>query len=213
MAHDINHIRKAVKHVKTVAYGIAAVGAVTSFGTQVDLLKHWGMPTQFAWGVAATVDMLAVCAVIALSITGLPRADRKVIGFILFVALSASLGANVTAGLMESVGAAIGHAWPVIAYMGAELIASRIRNYLATVEHAHKEANTPAAPAPVVAPIAASVATVVPTVAAVAPRVAKVAVAKAYNAGVRVGSHASCSHPSTASDRAKCRKAAAIVTP
>lgn len=197
---NVKAIRSAAKTVKRLAYVIAAVGATTSFGTQVALLESWHMPFIFAVGVAATVDLLAICAAIALAIPGFPVRDRKIVGFILFVGLSASIGANITAGLAESVGAAVGHSWPVLAYMGAELIAQRIRNYLAVVEANETATTTPA----IVNAIVPTIAATIPT-----PRAARASVAKAYNAGRAAGSHAQCAHPSTSSDRAACRKARA----
>jgi hypothetical protein len=195
---NVKAIRKAAVTVKRLAYVIAAIGATTSFGTQVNLLESWHMSRVFAVGVAATVDLLAICAAIALAIPGFPVRDRKIVGTILVIALGASIGANVTAGLAESVGAAIGHSWPVLAYMGAELIAQRIRNYLDAVEAADAKAN---APAPVVTlPVAEAAVKVA--------RATRPVIARAHAAGVAKGTHAGHDHPATPAARAACRKAA-----
>jgi len=199
---NVTATRKAAGTVKKVALVIATIGAVTSFGTQVGLLVSWHMAQVFAIGVAATVDLLAVCAMIALTIPGFPARDRKIVGTVLFFALTASIGANITAGLRESVGAAIGHSWPVVAYMGAELIAGRIRNFLAKIE-ATENANVPTTSTPI---LPATVEAIVPTVAAVAPRVAAT-VSHATSAAVKMGSHAGHDHPATPAGRAACRKA------
>lgn len=127
----VEYILKAAKAVKRIAYLIAVIGAVTSFGTQVELLESWSITSAFAWGIASTVDLLAICAAIALQVPGFP--DRGLVGSILVFALSASITANMIAGLKESVGSGVGHAWPVVAYMFAELIASRMRRYAAIV--------------------------------------------------------------------------------
>jgi hypothetical protein len=125
---------------------------VTSFGTQVELLQSWHITTAFAAGIASTVDLLAICAAIALQVPGFP--DRGIVGTILVFALCASITANMIAGLRVSLGSGVGHAWPVVAYMCAELIASRMRRYAATVQEA-KAAQTPK-PVEVQAPVHAT---------------------------------------------------------
>ena len=129
----VEYVVKAAKAVKRLAYLIAVIGAVTSFWTQVGLLVSWHIPQMFAIGVASTVDLLVICAAIALQVPGLPGRWRKEIGSIMVFGLVASIGANITAGLQESVGGAIGHSWPVLAYMLAEFIANRLRTYVALV--------------------------------------------------------------------------------
>jgi hypothetical protein len=137
----LEYILKAAKSVKRLAYLIAVIGAVTSFGTQVELLESWSLTPAFAWGIAATVDILAICAAIALQVPGFP--DRTLVGWILVIALSASITANIIAGLKVGGGAAAAHAWPVLAYMLAELIASRLRNYVARVQAAKNREDAP----------------------------------------------------------------------
>src|SRR5262245_9783430 len=138
----VEYILKAAKAVKRIAYLIAVIGAVTSFGTQVELLQSWHIQTTFAWGIASTVDLLAICAAIALQVPGFP--DRGLVGSILVFALAASITANMIAGLKVSVGSGVGHAWPVVAYMGAELIAARMRRYAASLVSRHEVTPTPA---------------------------------------------------------------------
>lgn len=130
----VDFILKAAKSVKKLAYLIAVIGAVTSFGTQVELLQSWSLSPAFSWGIAATIDILAICAAIALQVPGFP--DRVLVGTILVVALGVSITANIIAGLKVSGGAAAAHAWPVLAYMFAELIANRLRRYVARVQAA-----------------------------------------------------------------------------
>lgn len=129
----VEYILKSAKIVKRFAYLIAAIGAVVSFGTQVELITSWGIEKPFAVGIALTIDILAVCAAIALQIPGLPATDRKIVGTILVVAVGVSISANIIAGLPHGAGAATAHAWPVVAYLLAELIASRLRNFVARV--------------------------------------------------------------------------------
>lgn len=146
----LEYILKAANAVKKIAYLIAVIGAITSFGTQVGLLESWKISTAFAWGIAGTVDLLAVCAMIALQVPGFPWKGR--VGVIFVFTLSVSIAANVIAGSKESTGAAIAHAWPVLAYMFAELIANLLRKYVAMVEAAKAKADAAAIPPPAQAP-------------------------------------------------------------
>ena len=142
----LEYILKAANAVKKIAYLIAVIGAVTSFGTQVGLLEDWKISFAFSVGIAGTVDLLAVCAAIALQVPGFPWRGR--VGAILVFTLGVSIAANVIAGSKESIGAAIAHAWPVLAYMFAELIANLLRKYVAIVEAAHAAKTLPPVEAP-----------------------------------------------------------------
>lgn len=147
MTIPLEYVLKAANSVKKIAYTIAVIGAITSFGTQVGLLESWKISFAFAWGIAGTVDLLAVCAAIALQVPGFPWKGR--VGLIFVFTLSVSIAANVIAGSRESIGAAIAHAWPVLAYMFAELIANLLRKYVAIVEAAKAQAEAAAIPPPV----------------------------------------------------------------
>jgi hypothetical protein len=151
----VKYVLKAAGSVKKLAYLIAVIGAVTSFGTQVELLRSWGMEQIFAIGTASTVDVLVICAAIALQVPALPARWRKEIGFIMSVGLITSITANVIAGLAVGVGAAAGHAWPVIAYMGAEFIANRLRTFVAMVLAAQDAKDNPPVE-PILAPVHAT---------------------------------------------------------
>lgn len=143
----VEYILKTAKVVKKLAYLIAVIGAAASYGTQVELVQSWGIDGVFAYAIPATIDILAICAAIALQIPAFP--DRGLVGTILFVALTVSIAANITAG--ANAGQKITHAWPVVAYMLAELIANRVRRYAAIVEAAHAVKTVPPVepPAPV----------------------------------------------------------------
>jgi hypothetical protein len=182
MKIPVEYILKAAKFVKRLAYLIAAIGAVTSFGTQVDLLKSWGMNGATPYGIASTVDILAVCAAIALQIPGLPPRYRKEIGTILFVTLTVSIAANVSAG--ANLGLKLGHAWPVFAYMLAEFIANRARTYAASVQAA--ESARAAKAATVVAPQVEAVSTPVHVTATVGQKQPAAVDAKPGSAKARI---------------------------
>jgi|SRR4051794_9144831 hypothetical protein len=170
---NITYITRSATIVKRLAYLIAAVGTIASYGTQVELLKGWDVGA-FSYVIPATIDLLAICAAIALQIPGFPTKDRKVAAYILITAVVVSIAANVTAG--HNLGARLAHAWPVIAYLLAELIANRIRQYVAVLKETEKASQIVAEPLNVAA-------------TAVATR-----------------GHANCSHEATRTARALCRR-------
>lgn len=152
----VEYILKAAKWVKKLAYLIAVIGATASYGTQVELVKSYGIDGMFAYLIPATIDLLAICAAIALQVPGLPARFRKEVGTIMVVGLAVSIYANVTAG--ENLGSKIWHAWPVVAYMLAEYIANRLRTYVAIVQaaKASQDAAAPQVEAPVENPVHAT---------------------------------------------------------
>lgn len=127
----LTYILKSAKHVKRIAYLIAAVGAAASYMTQVELLKVWEMG-NFSYVVPATIDLLAICAAIGLNIPQLPEKDQKFIKRVLTIAVFVSVVANMAGG--HNWVSRVGHAWPVVAYLLAEGIANRIRNFAARLE-------------------------------------------------------------------------------
>jgi hypothetical protein len=191
-------ILKTAKTIKKIAYGIAAVGTLASYGTQVTLLlnNEFGM---FSYAIPATIDALALGAAMALQIPRLDAVSRRIAGAILSVAVVVSVIANVWdahTGIQ-----AAGHAWPVIAYLLGELLANRVRAFAERL----MATQTTAAAAPVVTPIPVTpvvqVATPLPT--------ATVTTRKAPTQHTaRRTSHASCTHASTPRDRAVCRASA-----
>jgi len=195
-------ITKAAATIKKIAYGIAAIGTVASYGTQATLLSNNGLGI-FSFVIPATIDMLAIGAAMALQLPKLDSVTRKIAGAILMVAVAVSICANVWDA--HSGIAAAAHAWPVVAYLLGELLANRVRAYADRLEaaqaaHAAATAAPVITPAPVVAPVvtaAPQVATPLPT-ATVNTRTHKAPTA-------RRTSHAACTHASTPRDRAVCR--------
>lgn len=158
----VEYILKAAKVVKRLAYLIAVIGATASYGTQVELLKSWHIEGAFAYLIPATVDLLAICAAVALQIPGFPEKDRRAVYKILIIAVLVSVTANMLAG--HGWGAKVAHAWPVVAYLLAEWIANKCRTFAATVQgiQAAKAAAEAAlnVPQPEPAPAAPIIATV-----------------------------------------------------
>lgn len=126
----MSHVIRSANVIGLLAYAIALAGVAGSYGTQVGLLLAHGLG-WFAWVVPVTVDLLAVCAAMALQLPGLDRGSRKIAGWTLSISVVASVAANVTGA--HDVIAAIAHAWPVLAYLLGELLANRVRAYAARV--------------------------------------------------------------------------------
>jgi hypothetical protein len=193
-AIPVQYITKAATVVKRLAYLIAAIGTIASYGTQVSLLLDFQVGS-FSYVIPATIDLLAICAAIALQIPMIDATTRKIAAYILTTAVIVSVAANVTGG--HNLVARLAHAWPVVAYLLAELIANRIRMFVAKIQAAQAAA---AAPAPVV--VAAPRADVTPAVAVTARRAPHTNVARG---------HAHCTHAATSTARAQCRRQAARV--
>lgn len=171
------YVLRAARWIGRLAYTIAAVGTVASYGTQVGLLLAHDVG-RFAYILPATVDILAICASLALHLPGLDTVSRRIAGAILLAAVSVSIAANLTGG--HDVVSSSAHAWPVVAYLLAELLANRVRSYAAKLEAAEAArlavAQAVTAPPVTVAPVApvAVVAQAVAPVAAPVVRQARV---------------------------------------
>lgn len=194
------NILKTAAVIKKIAYGIAAIGTLASYGTQVTLLLNndFGM---FSYAIPATIDALALGAAMALQIPRLDSVSRKIAGAILSVAVVVSIIANVweaQTGIQ-----AAGHAWPVVAYLLGELLANRVRAFAERLQATQAAAAAPVivTPAPLPTPVAApvQVASPLPT-ATVRTRTPKAPT-------TRRTSHSACTHAATPRDRAVCRAA------
>ena len=191
-------ILKTAGHVKKIAYVIAGIGTVASYGTQATLLvaNNLGL---FSYVIPATIDLLAIGAAMALQIPRLDTVSRRIAGTILTIAVIVSVVANVWDA--HSGIAAAAHAWPVVAYLLGELLANRIRAFAERLIAAKA-----AAAAAIIAPV---VVTAIPTpqVAIPLPVATTTTRTKAAPTPARrtTGTHAACAHAATPKDRAACR--------
>lgn len=186
-------ILKTAGMIKKIAYGIAAVGTLASYGTQVTLLlnNEFG---AFAYAIPATIDALALGAAMALQIPRLDTVSRRIAGAILMVAVAVSIIANVwdaKTGIQ-----AAGHAWPVVAYLLGELLANRVRAFAERLQAAQAAADA----TPIVIPAPVNNASSPLPTAVVRTRKAPTA---AHT--TRRTSHSACTHAATPRDRAVCR--------
>jgi hypothetical protein len=188
-------ILKTASIIKKIAYGIAGIGTLASYGTQVTLLlnNEFGM---FSYAIPATIDALALGAAMALQIPRLDTVSRRIAGAILSVAVVVSVVANVWdahTGIQ-----AAGHAWPVIAYLLGELLANRVRAFAERLQATQAATTTPVA-----TPVIPVITTPTPVPALHTARVAHAAPHAVTRRAT--GSHANCTHASTPRDRAVCR--------
>lgn len=183
-------ILKAAKNIKKIAYAIAGIGTIASYGTQVVLLVNHHVGT-FSYVIPATIDLLAIAAAMVLQLPAIDNVTRKIAGTILTVAVIVSILANTIDAHNAVEGMA--HAWPVAAYLMGEMLANRVRAYAAKLMAAEAAKNAPVAPVAVPAPI-------------VAPVVTRARKTTPHAVTTRtMGSHANCTHASTPKDRAACR--------
>lgn len=180
-------VLKTAATIKKISYTIAGVATLASYGTQVSLLLAHKVGI-FSFILPATIDLLAIAATMTLMFQEIDNATKKLAGAFLFVAVAVSIAANLMGA--ENGIAAAGHAWPVVAYLLAEILASRVRAFAARLQ---ADTNTPAPVVTVTTP--APVHTVTRT-RKISP--------SATTARV-MGSHAACTHAATPKERAACR--------
>ena len=128
----VEYALKAAKWINRLAYTIAIIGTCGSYGTQVALLLVHQVG-WFSYIIPSTIDMLAICAMLARQLPELDRGSRRIASFILTVAVLVSIAANVTGG--HNLIARLAHAWPIAAYLLGEILANRVRMYAARLRH------------------------------------------------------------------------------
>lgn len=136
---------------KTVGYTVATIAAASSYGHQVELLARahldplfWVIPTE--WVTPATVDSLAIIALIVRTAPIATPAMKRAALLPLILAGGLSIAANV-ATAHNLVGVIVG-VWTVVAYILAELFISKLDS---KAQAADQPAPAPA-PAPVAVP-------------------------------------------------------------
>lgn len=142
-AIPVTYVVRTAAAIKWLAYVIALIGVIASYGTQVVLLLAHEVG-GFSYVLPATVDILAVCSALALQLPGLDRTSRWIAGVVMTVTVGVSVAANLAGG--HNPIARLAHAWPVLAYLLGELIANRVRAYAARLQAAEAD-KTPQPPA------------------------------------------------------------------
>jgi outer membrane biosynthesis protein TonB len=116
---------------KIVGYLIATIAAVSSYGHQVDLLARADLDPLFGiipseWITPATVDSLAIIALIVRTSPEATKAMKRAALMPLILAGGLSIAANVATA--HNVIQVIVGIWTVLAYMIAELFVSRLNS-------------------------------------------------------------------------------------
>ena len=74
------HVLNTATWIKRLAMAIAVIGVVASYGTQVTLLLAHDV-AGFSYVIPATIDLLAICAALALQLPGLDTGSRKIVRY------------------------------------------------------------------------------------------------------------------------------------
>lgn len=96
-----------------------------SYGHQRDLFASWGVDWQSASLAPLTIDLLAVACSLCVHAEGIDQKGRVAAILLLGGAGSASMSANFLAGATP--GSKIVNVWFVIAYLGCEWLATRVK--------------------------------------------------------------------------------------
>ena len=125
------HIRNAAFVVMSVSVVIALVAMVVSYRTLAEFLVKNQMEHWAAWTVPATVDLLALCAMVAHALIPKGRPGYRLSFWTTVFVLVASGVANVYGAPTPIAG--LGHAWPLVAYVLAEHLGTKLLAYAMTL--------------------------------------------------------------------------------
>jgi hypothetical protein len=123
---------RTIKTIRLLSAGIAAVGAIASYGTQRGLLASWGADRYSAAIIPVTVDLLAIICALVIHTPGVDPAGRAIAYKVLGLAGAVSITANAMSG--HTVGLRVAHVWCVIAYLAAEAVAAKAKAATGTRE-------------------------------------------------------------------------------
>lgn len=117
--------RRAIASIRFLSTLIMAIAAVVSYETQRGLLLGWQVDQLSSAAIPVTVDLLAIICTIGAHLDGVSPVGRRIAYRVLAVAGTASIAANVASGVTW--GSRIAHAWTVVAYLLAELVAAKVK--------------------------------------------------------------------------------------
>lgn len=122
-----------LKFAGILSYAIAAVGAATSFGVQMTLLRDHGTKLWESIALPTTVDISAITFAILLSLPRISGRTRVMASLSLLVTVSVSIAGNILSVWGDPV-LVVGHAWPVFAYLVGEVVTGAAKSDYARVE-------------------------------------------------------------------------------
>lgn len=121
-----------IRIIRVISILIMCATMYLSFGHQRDLFFGWGVDLQSAVIAPLTIDLLAIACSLGIHADGIDRKGRVASALILSMAGSASITANFLAG--ATLGSKIVNVWCVIAYLGCEWLATRVKGSAKVVD-------------------------------------------------------------------------------
>lgn len=122
-----------LKFAGILSYVIAAVGAATSFGVQMTLLRDHGTKLWESIALPATVDISAITFAVLLSLPRISGRTRAMASLSLLVTVAVSIAGNVLSVWGDLV-LVVAHAWPVYAYLVGEVVTGAAKSDYARAE-------------------------------------------------------------------------------
>jgi hypothetical protein len=122
-----------LKFAGILSYVIAAVGAATSFGVQMTLLRDHGTKLWESIALPLTVDISAITFAVLLSLPRLSGRTRFMASVSLLVTVSVSIAGNILSVWGDPV-LVVAHAWPVFAYLVGEVVTGAAKSDYARAE-------------------------------------------------------------------------------
>lgn len=132
-----------IRIIRVISILIMCATMYLSFGHQRDLFLSWQIDLQSAIIAPLTIDLLAIACSLGIHAEGIDRKGRVAATLILALAGSASITANFLAG--STVGSKAINVWCVIAYLGCEWLATRVKGAAKVVDSRRSEAAKKAA--------------------------------------------------------------------
>ncbi len=122
-----------LKFAGILSYVIAAVGAATSFGVQMTLLREHGTKLWESIALPATVDISAISFAILLNLPRISGRTRAMASLSLLVTVAVSIAGNILSVWGDPV-LVVAHAWPVYAYLVGEVVTGAAKSDYARAE-------------------------------------------------------------------------------
>lgn len=122
-----------LKFAGILSYVIAAVGAATSFGVQMTLLRDHGTKLWESIALPLTVDISAISFAILLSLPRISGRTRALVSLSLLVTVAVSIAGNILSVWGDLV-LVVAHAWPVFAYLVGEVVTGAAKSDYAKAE-------------------------------------------------------------------------------
>lgn len=122
-----------LKFAGILSYVIAAVGAATSFGVQMTLLRDHGTKLWESIALPLTVDISAISFAVLLSLPRISGRTRAMASLSLLVTVAVSVAGNILSVWGDLV-LVVAHAWPVYAYLVGEIVTGAAKSDYARAE-------------------------------------------------------------------------------